>query len=473
MSKKRSSRVAIQPPDRESSPGQQDPAAYFLSLELQNVRCFGDQPQSLDLSDGNGRPAHWTILLGDNGTGKTTVLQSLSAFESISPAPRPLSVNGVWMSGHLPRGVSWAVSGHERDFIRGEGGALTILKVRIVRRTDLDGSVGGSESGDYRLELNPLSHSATYAQQPPGSSTGLLCYAYGAGRRLRSSSLNEPEPDDATRSLFHDDAELRNAEEWLLRIDYSASKPSEIQERQRERLDHVKALLIGILPEVDDTRFTAPTDAHPNPEVEFRTPYGWVPLRQLGYGYRTLIAWMVDFASRMVERYPDSPDPLAGPAVVLVDEIDLHLHPTWQRKLIGYLTERFPNTQFIATAHSPLIVQAAAGANANIALLRREGDHVVIENDVEAIRNWRVDQVLTSDLFGLESARPPEVSGLLERRKQLLTKPKLTKADRKALAEIEAQLGPLPTGETAEQAKVMAQIDETLRLLKQRQGLEP
>jgi len=48
--------------------------SYFLSLELENVRCFSDK-QVLDLSDGHGRPARWTILLGENGTGKTTALQ--------------------------------------------------------------------------------------------------------------------------------------------------------------------------------------------------------------------------------------------------------------------------------------------------------------------------------------------------------------------------------------------------------------
>ena len=91
---------------------------------------------------------------------------------------------------------------------------------------------------------------------------------------------------------------------------------------------------------------------------------------------------------------------------MLVDEIDLHLHPKWQREVIGFLTERFPNTQFIVTAHSPLIVQAAAGAN--LAVLKREGDHVVIENHPETIRGWRIDQVLTSDLFDLPTARPPD-----------------------------------------------------------------
>lgn len=173
----------------------------------------------------------------------------------------------------------------------------------------------------------------------------------------------------------------------------------------------------------------------------------------------------------MVERYPDSADPLAGPAVVLVDEIDLHLHPRWQRKLIGHLTEHFPNTQFIATAHSPLVVQAAAGAN--LAVLRRAGDHVVIDNDVEAVRGWRIDQVYTSDLFGLESARPPELDGLLARRKEILSQPSLTKQYERELAELEAKIGNLPVGETAEQAEAIQLLQESLDVLKKGQAAKP
>src|SRR5262245_60906544 len=60
-----------------------DQPAYFLSLSLENVRCFGPK-QTLDLSDGNGRPARWTVMLGVNGTGKTTVLQALFAFQKLS-----------------------------------------------------------------------------------------------------------------------------------------------------------------------------------------------------------------------------------------------------------------------------------------------------------------------------------------------------------------------------------------------------
>ncbi len=187
-------------------------------------------------------------------------------------------------------------------------------------------------------------------------------------------------------------------------------------------------------------------------------------LQNLSLGYRTLIAWMVDFASHLFDRYPRSENPLAEPAIVLVDEIDLHLHPSWQRKLMGYLSDLFPNTRLIATAHSPLIVQAAT--NANIAVLRREGDHVVIDNDVEAAKNWRIDQVLTSDLCGLESARPPQLDDALKDRTRILSKPELTDADQRHLRALEAEIGELPTGETREDIEAMDLLRRAAALLK-------
>jgi predicted ATP-binding protein involved in virulence len=286
--------------------------------------------------------------------------------------------------------------------------------------------------------------------------------------------LSRPEPTDATASLYVEDVDLLNAEEWLLRLDYSATKASgspAIKTARTEYLNLVIDVLKNILPDVSGIKFTSPSKKKPNPTVEFETPYGWVPLGQLGYGYRTMIAWMVDFASRMVDRYPDSPDPLAEPAVVLVDEIDLHLHPKWQRQLIDFLTERFPNTQFIVTAHSPLMVQAAG--DANIALLRRVGDHVVIENDPETIHGWSIDQILTSDLYGLKTARPPELEDLLQRRKELLTQPKMTSADKKKLAEIESRIGSLAPGESFEHAKTVELIRESIELLKKQKSHQP
>ena len=437
--------------------------AYFLSVTLRNIRCFGDLPQTLDFSDGKGRPARWTVLLGDNGTGKTTVLQALVALQD-------LPVVGLFddrVTGWNPRCLAWGPQNWEKGFFRSWPDHTLSLDATVAYGPGL-----ALSPSEYRKESF---HIATAAQNPgqPEVSTSSstyppLCFAYGPIRRMGAPALREPEEDDATATLFLDGAELRNAEQWLMILDYSAKTESPIQESQRGRLDRVKHLLLKVLPsdEVEDIRFSAPTVEQPTPRVEFRTRYGWVPFRRLGHGYRTLIAWVLDFTSRMEERYPDSPDPLAEPAVVLVDEIDLHLHPTWQRQLIGYLTERFPNTQFIATAHSPLIVQAAG--DANLVLLRREGDHVVIDNDPATLRGWSVDQLLTSELYGLPSPYPPQYDDLIRRRDALLSKPKLTKADEKELERLNKEMDELPIGDTMAQAKAMMLLKKTTSLLQRR-----
>ncbi len=227
-------------------------------------------------------------------------------------------------------------------------------------------------------------------------------------------------------------------------------------------------MLIDLLPDVVNIRTKAITKTQSNPAIEFETPYGWVSPRSLSLGYQTLIAWMVDLAHRLFERYPDSDNPLEQPAIVLVDEIDLHLHPKWQRTVINHLTRILKKTQFIVTAHSPLIVQSAP-IDANIVLLKRQGDQVIIHNNEEMIKGWRIDQVLTSDLFDLPSARPSEYDNYLKRQEKILSKPQRTPADEQELEEIGKKLDELPivTENTSEDNEAMKLIRETAELLKQ------
>lgn len=434
-------------------------AAYFLSLSLENVRCFGPK-QTLDLSDGNGKPARWTIILGLNGTGKTTILQALAGFELLEIS------RGIDGSSDKDSRLLYSPYSKPLTYPRGYE---TERKALMIAKTGLSCKLTDVPTRTNISTIDLVKESETGFRS---SCTGInelnrfWCCAYGASRRMGYFTQNNYRYDDPTASLYTDEVHLRNVEDWLIQLDYSTKASTE--GAQQQRLDQVKKMLIEIMPdrEVEGIRLVAGTGPNPQARTEFKTPYGWVPLRHLGYGYQTLIAWMVDFASRLVERYPDSPNPLAEPAVVLVDEIDLHLHPTWQRKLMDVLTERFPNTQFIATAHSPLVVQAAA--DANLAVLRREGDHVIIDNDVDNIRNWRIDQILTSDLFGLETARPPQIEILLLERKKLLTKAKLTESDKRKIKEIEEEIGELPGGETAQEVKEREEMRKTLELLKER-----
>ncbi len=132
----------------------------------------------------------------------------------------------------------------------------------------------------------------------------------------------------------------------------------------------------------------------------------------------------------------------------LLDEPDTHLNPNWQRDyidLFGANTENIHNHILIST-HSPLMVQAAE--NAGIILFKLENGNPKSDSDTHFIKNWRIDQVLTSEYFGLESSRPPQLDNFMKEREALLNKAVLTEEDLNRLKEWESDLGLLPSGET-------------------------
>ena len=125
----------------------------------------------------------------------------------------------------------------------------------------------------------------------------------------------------------------------------------------------------------------------------------------------------------------------------------------------------FPNVQFVATAHSPLIVQAAP--DVNVVVLRREADRVVVDQQPRDVRNWRVDQILTSDLFGLPSTRAPALDAILARRDAILAKSALTAADEDELARLREEIGALPGGDTPWEMEAMEIIRRAANALRE------
>ena len=297
-------------------------ATYFGSISLENVRCFGPK-QSLDLCEENGKPFRWTVILGENGTGKTTLLQALA-----STWPETVDLEST--RTYLPRGflsqftkrspkVDWQPF-YRSEFEHSMGIATTILH----------GSKLSSRTQSYdQFDLGLVGSTGAKAFDVQNTLVRNTCFGYGATRRMGTSVLSDSKEDDPTASLFSDEAVLRNSEEWLLRLDYTAGKRSKKNIDAYRQLEDVKDVLIDILPDVLDIEFTEPKDSADTPSVQFMTPYGWVSIHQLGLGYRTLAAWMIDFASKMFELYPTSKNPLSEGAVCLIDEIDLHLHPSW------------------------------------------------------------------------------------------------------------------------------------------------
>ncbi len=245
-------------------------------------------------------------------------------------------------------------------------------------------------------------------------------------------------------------------------MEYSSLKENS---RAAVSLKRVRRALLKVLPDVTDIQIKT-TEKHQQ-QLELETPYGWVRLRDMSLGYQTLVVWLTDFASKLFIRYPDSKNPLEEPAIVLIDEIDLHLHPNWQRKLIGFLSGIFKNTQFIATAHSPLVVQSAGDEGANVVLLKREGDQTKVYQgrDLPDVRHWRLEQIFSSELFDDTPPLSPQTEADLTRRNELLLKKRLTAKEKDELARLNTSVADQPVGTTRPERRaedLLAQLARNL-----------
>lgn len=132
----------------------------------------------------------------------------------------------------------------------------------------------------------------------------------------------------------------------------------------------------------------------------FQTNDGWFRYNELGFGYQSSLSWIIDMCKRLFEAYPESDNPLEESAVALIDEIDLHLHPRWQRDIIGYLSKAFPNIQFIASTHSPTVLQSMPDVNLYV-LTRRDGKPVVAHSEITDFNGWSVEEILR-DTMGMD-----------------------------------------------------------------------
>lgn len=444
--------------------------AYFESLSVENVKAFAGK-QTLLLTDGAGAPSPWTLILGDNGVGKTTLLRCLAQM-------RPV-LNAAQQDGKIDiiEPALWSEENMTLDRLaRLNHDGNVSLASRMVTGRAFASRSGRSKTIDVKLTIERLKGKIVSAEASEQAAKGFrepLIIAYGAGRHMGVANVENADLDPI-KSLFSVASELFDAEEILTRMDHVAAREFRSKGKNgpaNRQLEKLKCVVATLLPKIDTPDNVLilgprlPGSKADQTGIHLRTPFGVVPLSEISLGYQTMTAWAVDLAWRLFQHYPESSDPLGEPAVVLVDEIDLHLHPKWQREIRRDLTDHFPNVQFIATAHSPLMAQTSL--DANLAVLREEVDRVVIVNDPEVITDWRLDQIVTSELFGLASARPPEVEELLEERTTLVRKTKLSKAEQQRLRELDDMVETLSTAENMQDQKALDIIRKAAAIVKQ------
>ncbi|MCM1092406.1 MAG: AAA family ATPase [Lachnospiraceae bacterium] len=325
----------------------------FRSVSLKNYKCFDDVALNFERKDSS--IYQWTILLGNNNTGKTNLLKAIANL-------RPAGFKFKEKQGYVPAGFL--------DKARDRKG-LSVSCITTERSLR-----------NWRYTDNSASGWSEFIEKP------FHIFAYGVTRYPSNTSLSESKVGPCD-TLFHTDKRLVNIEEWLMQLDY-ASKNNNVN--AASRLVKIKELINGTLfPEILDFKFESSDSLHNY--VLFKTKDGWFRYNELGFGYQSSLSWIIDLSKRLFEAYPESENPLAESAVVLIDEIDLHLHPRWQRDIVGYLSKAFPGIQFIASTHSPSVLQSMSDVNLYV-MTRKDGKVMVKRSPLTDFNGWSVEEIL-------------------------------------------------------------------------------
>lgn len=225
-------------------------------------------------------------------------------------------------------------------------------------------------------------------------------FAYGAHRHRNDSDKAE---EIGYLTLFNDEQYLNNPVKWLQHLDYKQAKGEETS----ISLETAKELLKSILDN------NVEIEVSPD-EVAFIERGTKLKFEQLSEGYKSVIVWVSDLIKRLSDNQPYAISTEDFKGIVLVDEVELHLHPKWKYRIVKDLRTWFPGIQFIFTTHSPTIILGASPDAVFYKVYKEEGV-TKISSPIQDISHLTANSLLTSPLFELESMAPRSMN-LVENR---------------------------------------------------------
>ena len=366
-------------------------------LVLQNIGAF----RSLDLTLSPG----WNVILGNNASGKTTILRAIAAALCGDDPRAAVAAERLLHAGASSGFVELTIGG---DIYRAE--LIRELKhVRVVNR-----------------QLTPLQTGKALVLGFPA------IRGIGGGKEASSDSSGDilPSPDvsDILPLLTgNSDSRTDRVKQWLIDLESRRLRAGGESWRLAELRNKFFELLNVFTPGLPICFANVDFEAK---QVFVKAGEDIIPLDYVSQGMISVVAWIGTLLQRMYAVRARSEDPTKEPAIVLIDELDAHLHPEWQQEIVARLKEQFPNVQFIATTHSSLVV--AGLRRTEVFLASRDLEDTsrisVVPSPIH-FEGLRADQILTSPLFGLSSTRGPHV----DRYSELLTKRDRTPEDEREL----------------------------------------
>ncbi|OOR17059.1 AAA family ATPase [Bacillus cereus] len=359
---------------------------WIRRIEVHNLRGIHNFEIAFDIE--NKEEANWLMLLGENGTGKSTLLQAMALVFMDANARRKININA-------------------KDFV-------SIGKQQGYVNIYLTGK-------EKCYTLNFSVHSKTFkVYKPDEGEDEMILLGYGS-TRLFPMKKNKYKKEKNLERLFDPFIPLVDVKDWLCSLD-------DIE------FDQVAVTIKALLPISADTLLKRDI----NKKEVYIEEGKRVSLNDLSHGYKSVIALTCDIMKGLQDDVSSSH---IAEGIVLIDEIDAHLHPKWKMLIVKNLREHFPRIQFIVTSHDPLCLKGIC--ENEIAILVKNPNSLITTVQTEGLpspKGMRVDQILTSEFFGLGSTIDPEIEKEVNRYYELLAIKERTEEEEEDLKNLKERL---------------------------------